>query len=140
MRDWLTNDFGWKIFSVLLAVTLWLTAHRILQESVPPVAAPFLSPMPVGKTFTNLPVLIVSADADVREFRVTPNVVSVSVSAQPEIMAGLQADEIRALVDLTDIEGAHDLRRRVDVSTPAGVTFVFVSPTEVNVVLPPRRK
>jgi len=140
MRDWFTKDFGWKIFSGVLAVAIWLTVHKILEESTPAVIAPSLPPSPVEATFTNLPVLIVSAAADVREFHVTPNVVTVSVSGQPEIMATLQPEQIHALVDLTDIEAAHDLRRRVDISTPTGVTLVYVSPTDVNVVIPPQRK
>jgi hypothetical protein len=41
---------------------------------------------------------------------------------------------------LTDIETARDLRRRVDISMPAGVALVNVNPAEVNVVIPPQRK
>jgi YbbR domain-containing protein len=140
MRDWLTLDIGWKIFSVVLALAVWLTVHKILQESSPPVVAQSLPPGPVETTFTNLPVLIVSAAADVRQFHVTPNVVTVSVSGRAEIMDFLQADQIHALVDLTDIEAAHVLRRHVDVSTPTGVTLVSVSPAELSVVIPPQPK
>jgi YbbR domain-containing protein len=140
MRDWLTLDIGWKIFSVVLALAVWLTVHKILQESSPPVVAQSLPPGPVETTFTNLPVLIVSAAADVRQFHVTPNVVTVSVSGRPEIMESLQANQIHALVDLTDIEAAHDLRRHVDVSTPTGVTLVSVSPDALSVVIPPQPK
>jgi hypothetical protein len=43
-------------------------------------------------------------------------------------------------VDLTDIEAARNLHRRVDISTPTGVTLVNVDPVEVNVVIPPQRK
>jgi len=101
---------------------------------------PPLPPSPVAMMFTNLPVLIVSAAADVREFHVTPNAVTVTVSGQPEIMAALQMDQVHALVDLTDIEAARNLQRRVDITTPAGVTLVNVNPAEVNVVIPPPRK
>ena len=141
MRDWLIKDFGWKLFSLVLAVGIWLTVHKILEESAPaPVVVPPAPPSPVATTFTNLPVLIVSAAADVREFHVTPNMVTVTVSGQPEIMAGLRESQIHALVDLTDIEAARDLQRRVDISTPTGVTLVDVEPPEVNVVIPTQRK
>jgi YbbR domain-containing protein len=139
MRDWFIKDLGWKLFSVLLALAIWLTVHKILEESAPVVVPP-LPPQPVAITFTNLPVLIVSAAADVREFHVTPNAVTVSVSGRPEVMAGLQAGQVHALVDLTDIEAARDLHRSVDVSMPAGVTLANVDPAEVSVVIPPQRK
>jgi len=141
MRDWFTKDLGWKLFSVFLALAIWLTVHKILDESVPqPVFVPPPPPNPVAATFTNLPVLIVSAAADVREFNVKPNAVTVTVSGQPEIMAALRAGQIHALVDLTDIEAARDLHRPVDISTPTGVTLVSVEPAEVNVVIPAQRK
>jgi YbbR-like protein len=133
MRDWVTKDFGWKLFSLFLAVAIWLTVHKIYEE---PGAAPGLAGgVPV--TFGNLPVLVVSAASDVRDFRVAPATVAVKVSGSPEIMADLQASQIHAVVDLTDVQSARDLRRRVDVSTPAGVTLVSVDPPKVGVIVPP---
>ena len=132
MRDWVTNDLGWKLFSLFLAVAIWLTVHKIYEE---PGAA---SGPAVGDTVTfgNLPVLVVSA-ADVRDFRVAPATVAVKVSGAPEVMADLQANQIHAVVDLTDVQSARDLRRRVDVSTPPGVTLVSVDPPKVGVIVPP---
>ena len=140
MRDWFIKDLGWKLFSVFLALAIWLTVHKILDESAPPIVVSPAPPSPVATTFTNLPVLIVSAAADVREFHVTPNTVRVTVRGQPEIISALQAGQIHALVDLTDIEAARNLQRRVDITTPAGVTLVNVDPAEVNVVIPAQRK
>ena len=134
MRDWVTKDFGWKLFSLFLAVSIWLTVHRIYEEPRTAVASA------VGDTVTfgSLPVLIVSAASDVRDFRVAPGTVTVKVSGSPEVLAVLQANQIRAVVDLTGIEAAKELRRRVDVSTPPGVTLVSVDPPRVGIIVPPR--
>ena len=132
LRDWFIKDLGWKLFSVVLAVVIWLTVNRILWEpgnSAAPVAGD-------KQTYDDLPVLVVSTAADVRNFRVIPDTVAVTVSGQPEVMAVLQANQIRAVVDLTGIESGKEKRRHVDVSTPAGVTLVSVKPSSVDVIVP----
>jgi YbbR domain-containing protein len=134
MRDRITIDFAWKLFSVILAVVLWLTVHNIYEE---PKNA-FASAAGDRVTYDNLPVFIVSRVADVGDFRVVPGAISVTVSGPPDIMATLQANQIRAVVDLTDITSARDLRLRVDVSTPPGVTLLSVDPSKVGVILPPK--
>jgi YbbR domain-containing protein len=133
MRDWVTNDFGWKLFSLFLAVAIWLTVHKIYEE---PKAA---SKPAVGDTVTfgNLPVRVVSGASDVRDFRVAPLTVKVTVSGLAEDMAKLQADQVHAVVNLTDIGSERDLHVPVDVSTPPGVTLVSVDPPKVGVIVPP---
>jgi hypothetical protein len=133
LRDWFIKDLGWKLFSVVLAVTIWLTVYKIRSESETPAAAGGQGTL----TFGNVPVLIVSAAADVRDFRVKPAVVAVTVSGSPDDIARLQVGQVRAFVDLTGIESAHKLQRRVDVSMPSGLTLVTVEPPEVEVVVPP---
>jgi hypothetical protein len=91
-------------------------------------------------TFGNLPVLIVSTAKDVRDFRVAPLTVKVTVSGSADDIAKLQANQVRATVDLTDIESAGDLHRVVDVSAPPGVTLVNVDPPKVMVFPPPNDK
>ncbi len=136
MRDWMTKDFGWKLFSLFLAVAIWLTVHKIYEE--PGVASGLVTGNTV--TFGNLPVLIVSTAKDVRDFRVAPLTVKVTVSGSADDMAKLQANQVRATVDLTDIESASDLHRVVDVSTPPGVTLINVDPPKVMVFPPPNDK
>ena len=128
MRDWLTKDIGWKIFSVILAIVIWVTVHKIYEE---PGAAKTRAR---ENTYGDLPVLVVSESADVHDFRVAPATVSVTVRGSPEAMSTLQANEIRATVDLTT---GKELRRKVEISTPPNVTLVSVEPSHVSVILPP---
>jgi len=132
-RAWLVEDVGWKIFSLILAVAIWLTVHKILLESAVPVVNGGGSTL----TYGNLPVLIVATAADVHLYRVVPENVKVTVTGSPETIAVLQANQIRATVDLTGIDSAKDLKRNVDVAVPSGVTVVSVEPAKVGIIVPP---
>jgi YbbR domain-containing protein len=133
MKDLLVKDLGWKLFSLFLALVIWFTVHNIYMESQ---TLPVVAGAPA--TFEKQ-ILIISSAADVRNFRVAPDVVTVTVRGPSAVMEVLQASQIRATVDLTDIVGAKDLSRRVEVSAPAGVTLVSVQPNKVGVILPPQR-
>jgi YbbR domain-containing protein len=133
LREWLIHDFGWKIFSLLLAAAIWLTVHRVLTEPNSAVA-----PHGTTTTYDNLPVQLVSTKADVHSYRLLRPAVKVTVSGTPEVMAVLQASQVHATVDLTDIEASRDLRCRVDISTPPGVTLVSVEPKDIGVIPPAR--
>ena len=128
-----TKDWAWKLFSLLLAAGIWLAVHNIIEPRNP---AGVRTAGPV--TYGNLPVFIVAAASDVHLYHVLPDSVSVTVSGPPEVIAVLQANQIRATVDLTDIDSAKDLKRRVDVSVPPGVTLVNVEPARVGVLIPPK--
>lgn len=131
MNEWITKDFGWKLFSLFLAVVLWLTVYKIREEPAAPSPA-----AGVTQTYDRVPVLVVSAASDVHDFRVFPAAVAVKVSGPPEVMAALQANQIHPVVDLTDVAAARKLKRRVEVSTPPGVTLINVTPASVDVVFP----
>ena len=132
LRDLFIKDWGWKLFSLLLAASIWLTAHNIIEPKNS-------AGIHIGSTLTygNLPVFIVASAADVHLYHVMPDTVSVTVSGSPEVISILQANQIRATVDLTDIDSGKDLKRRVDVSVPSGVTLINVDPPRVGVLIPP---
>lgn len=131
IRDLLIRDLGWKLFSLLLAVMIWLTVHRILEERS--TGSPVI--------YSGVPVLIVAAAADVHFYHVSPALVDVTVSGTPEAMAMLQTNQIHAVVDLAglpDLKPLGGTRQSVDVSVPPGVTVIKVDPPQVNVVAPPQ--
>jgi YbbR domain-containing protein len=138
-REIFTRDLGWKIFSVSLAVVLWLTVHAISEDRSRRSGG---TTGLVTQTYENVPVLVVSAAADVREFKVQPEVVSVTVTARQEIMSGIAQRDIEARVDLTDMKDfatARSLRKRVIISLPAGVTLNRAVPSDVDVLVPAKK-
>jgi YbbR domain-containing protein len=126
-RDFLPQNFGWKLFSLALAVIIWLTIKALSSEQGQ-----------TEKMFVNLPIQIVSGTADVRAFKVEPDMVRVTVKSRPGVINRLTEREIRVLVDLTSADFNQSFRRHVDVAVPNGITVVRIEPTEVQVTPPPK--
>jgi YbbR domain-containing protein len=137
LRDLVLKDFGLKLFSFVVAMLLWLTVTIAIKNEIPPGRAISLAPTD-QMVFQNLPVVIMSSAEDVRSFRVHPKEVDVTVQGDAQALKRLGRKDIRVLVDLTGIGAAHDLRKRIEVSTPAGVTHVKVDPEDVQVVPAPK--
>ncbi len=133
-REWMTKDLTWKLFSLILAVGLWITIHN-LRDTPDVVVTPFATISIV--TFTNLPVLAVSANADVHSAQIIPNVVTIKLSGPSDAIAVLQSNEVHAIVNLTDIDTASGLRLNVEVSAPPGVALDTIDPPKVSVTIRP---
>ena len=97
--------------SLLLAIGIWGVVRPSHEDPTAPT-----NPLAVSESreFTNLPVFVVSAAADVREFKVNPNAVQVTLRGDPKIMKALEEKEIEVLVNLKGIGflGMLDHRRR----------------------------
>ncbi len=136
LRQLFVHDFWLKLFSLMLALLIWLTASMAIQKGGPPVTP--LDLAPEERTFSNLPVLVISSAQDVRNFKVQPDRVEVTVRGDAKTVRALRANQIRARVDLTDVETAGELKERIEVSVPSGISHVRVEPSEVQVIFPPK--
>jgi YbbR domain-containing protein len=136
LRELVLHDFLLKVFSLALAILIWVTVTEIQKEASP---IPRLTMNNDVKTFSNLPVVVMSAAQDVRNFKVNPSAVEVTVQGDAKSLKTLSSKDIRVLVDLTGVEGTGGLRKRIEVSTPPGVTHVRVEPEEVEVRFPPKQ-
>ncbi len=133
MRNLFFNDWIWKLFSLFLAAAIWLTVRRTLGETPMPVSASNAS----TTTYRNLPVTLVSSTGDVRGFRLLQSSVSVTVSGPTNIIDTLQANQLRANIDLSSATNVSTEKQHVEVSVPPGVTFIYVSPETIGVLPPP---
>jgi YbbR domain-containing protein len=128
MRDLFIKDWGWKLFSIFLAVAIWLTVHRILEPE-----ATLLADRTKTIIYENLPVKVISSVTDVSLYHVTPGIVKVTVSGPPEVMDQLKASQVRAVVDLADSASGSG---QVSILAPPNVSLVHVDPQTVFVTPP----
>ena len=129
LRHLFLEDILLKLFSLGLAVVVWLIVTFASQKEAG--ASP--------RIFYNLPVTVLSSVEDVRNFKVRPGEVIVTVHGDAKAVQNLQSRDIRAMVDLTGVTAASDLRKRIEVSVPPGVTCMRVIPDEAKVIFPPDR-
>ena len=137
LRNLIFKDWLLKVLSVTLAVFIWVTVSVLIRREEPRQELTPVLNTP-ARVF-RVPVLVMSAAADVRECRVKPESVEVTVRGEAAVLEKLQERDIHALVDLTDIESARGLRKRIEVTTPPGVVYTLVTPEDVEVVVPPKR-
>ena len=136
LRNVFFQDLWLKLFSLTLAVLTWLTVWFAIQKETSPAA--ILANIK-ERTFLNLPVTVLSSAADVHSFRVDPKEVQVTVQGDARMLDTVKSKDIRAIVDLTGIEPIGDVHKKIEVSTPPGVSHVRVMPEDVLVIFPTRR-
>jgi YbbR domain-containing protein len=129
LRNLVLEDIWLKLFSLALAILIWFTVTFVSQKDV----------RTDTRVLVNLPVSLLSSVEDVHNFKVNPDRVKVTVQGDFETLQRLQSEGVRARVDLTGIAAVRELRKPVEVSVPAGVTFLRVVPDHVQVILPPER-
>lgn len=130
LRDLILKDFWLKLFSLALAVLIWITVTIAIRNELA-LNNGLLNAPP--RTFS-LRVSPVSGTADVRGVRVNPEFAEVTVRGEPGVMENLQAKDIHVLADLTNGDPARNARVRLEVSAPPGVEIVRVIPADVEVL------
>ena len=129
MPDWITKDFYWKAFSLLMAIGIWLTVRR---ESEAQTAMP---PNLARNAYHDISVVAVSANADVHQAKLDPPTVTATISGSPDVLNRLTRDEIHAFVNLTGFNSAQDLQQNVEIALPTGATIYSIEPSTVTVTL-----
>ena len=127
LRDYICNNYGWKLLSLLLAMLTWFTIQRDQLTQKSTVSA--------GNTraFPSLPVTIMTAATDTRGFKINPERVLVKVIGKEETLATLQPADIGVFVNLAGNQNVDRLRKVVQVHAPEGVIVVSVIPAQVDV-------
>jgi len=139
LRNLVWRDFWLKLFSLALAILIWLTVSFAINHALSPASA-LTGAQQQELTYSNIPlrVFATAADFDARGYEVTPSEVVIRVRGEPKLLQGLQPRDIHALVDLTGLGNVRGLQKRIEVSTPPGVTLVQVVPDQADVLSRPK--
>jgi YbbR domain-containing protein len=125
------KDMWLKLFSLALAALIWSTVSLAIRKEGPPARSSFQMDK---ATFFGVPVEVQISASDMHNFRVEPKTVDVTVEGDSDLLNSLQSKDIRATVDLRGTEAGTDLTKRIEVSTPAGLSNVQVNPSEVKII------
>ena len=130
MREFVVNNFWWKLTALCLAVLAWFGFQP--RENLPQL-------FPHGRTdYTRLmiahPITITKPATDTREFKVTPSEVDITLSGKEEVLRDLASSEVRATVEIAEFKNdTNSLRIHVYVPPRGGIQLEHLSPERVQV-------
>ncbi len=98
-RDFIKNNFGWKVASLLLATLVWFTIKGVIQNDSPDLPGASAS---VVRIFTALPIKLLVDASETRRFTISPSAVTVTLRGHPSILESLSREQVHAFVDVSD--------------------------------------
>lgn len=139
MREFLLNNFLWKLTALMLAVIVWLSMKGEAPQSPAPSIATRINPATAISTrdIVSHPITIRKPATDTREYRLDPLMVSLTLSGDLEKLKALQGRDVEASVDLSLMRaGSGPTNLTVKVSLPGtGITLDKVQPETIRVEL-----
>jgi hypothetical protein len=135
-RNLVVKDFWLKLFSLALAILIWLTVRFTISGEGSPWAV-FLGRSSDERVLT-IPIQV--PEGATQNFNFEPAEVEVTLRGDPKALKSLRAEDIRAEVNLIGVESASGLLRPVGVFLPSGISYTHLAPDEVEVYAIPKPK
>jgi YbbR domain-containing protein len=132
-RDYILNNFWWKLLSLLMAALTWLTIRTAFQKDEARRESPVITTSASTRTFAAVPITLMMPVSATNRFRVTPPTVSVEVSGISNELAALQIPDIKAFVDVTEAGDQKQFRRSIQARVPGDMKVTGLNPTNASV-------
>ena len=135
-RNLVAKDFWLKLFSLALAISIWLIVYYSINGETS--NSPWLALLgrPADETVMTVPVRVPVGGT--QTFVVDPTEIQITLRGDPKLLKALRNDDIRAQVDLTGIEAANGLLRPIQVVLPPSIAYTRLSHNEVEVRVAPK--
>jgi YbbR domain-containing protein len=130
-RNLVAKDFWLKLFSLALAILIWLTVRFISGEAT---ASPWLALLgrAPNENVITVPVHILAKNG--QSFSANPAEVQVTLRGDQKIIKNLRKQDVRAEVDATAIELANGMIKPVEIILPQGIAYTHLAPEEVEMI------
>ena len=129
MRELILNNFWLKIFSLVLAVMIWLAIRGNIRNDGTNAQNPFR--LPSNDEFPR-PIMLMTAANDHQAYLVNPLSVNVKVNGDGESLKKLNPNDIQVFVRLTSAGVVHGAFP-VEVRLPRNITLQQVWPSHVHI-------
>ena len=125
-RNLIAKDFWLKLFSLALAILIWLTVWFSTHGEN--ATSPWLALIgrPPDESVLTIPVRVPAGTSD-------PSEVKITLRGDPRILKSLGPQNVRAEVDLTGVQSANGLLCPVEIIVPKGISYSRVEPDQVAV-------
>jgi hypothetical protein len=132
-RNLIAKDFWLKLFSLALAILIWLTVWFSIHGET--TTSPWLALIgrPPDESALTVPVYVPDGTSE-------PSQVTVTLRGDVQILKTLTPQDIHAEVNMTGVESANGLLRPVEIILPKGIFYTRVEPDEVAVQLSSKQK
>ena len=122
LRALILDHFWLKLFSLILAILIWLAVHANLSNASTGAV----------RTFVNRPVLVLTDNAEHAAVSVNPDQATVTVRGPASLMQFIKDEDIHVFVSLGERhQVAGDLP--IHVHVPAGASVALVTPATATV-------
>jgi len=129
MRDIILNNFWWKVTALALAIVVRFALR-------PEDGQPLLPRTMHTRYLVSHPITLSKPATDLREFKVTPENVDITLSGDAKVLKDLDDREVRATVDIRDLEpGTNSVRIHLFVPPEGGIKLERLTPDRVQVEL-----
>jgi len=130
-RNLVVKDFWLKLFSLALAILIWITVYLSTngETSNSPLLA--LIGRPPDETVLTVPVHLPTGTA--QQFTSDPVDIKLTLRGAPQALKALQTQDVQAVVDVTGVESANGLVRPVEIILPKGISYTRLEPETVEV-------
>jgi hypothetical protein len=132
LRELLTHNWRWKLFSLLLAVAVWFYIRTSIRGDL---GMPRLRPggAATADFMHEFAVARLTAPGDTNLYHLDPATTRVTVRGDFLLMQELNWDEFHVFVDLTRPPDKPLSAHVIQVSPPPGMTVVAIEPPAVIV-------